>query len=477
MNKFDYFVVLADMRTGSNFLEANLNSLDGVICHGEAFNPAFIGYPKTETLLGFTRDQREADPSALISAIVAGDGMNGFRFFHDHDPRALALCLNNPRCAKIILTRNPVDSYVSWKTAQATGQWKMTNATNAKSLQIVFDHEEFETQLKSQQEHQLNIQKTLQTSGQTAFAINYDDLRDIDVLNGLAAFLGIEARLENLNKKLKKQNPEPLEERVKNFDQMRVSLGQLDPFNLSRTPNFEPRRGAAVPTYVAADNAGLLYMPMRSGPNWPIMRWLADVEGAPPRDLDRKFTQKTLREWQNAHVGFRSFTVLRHPVARAHAAFCDCILGDGPESFPGIRENLRKVHRVPIPEQVPDLTDTTAYDNTAHRAAFLAFLRFLRKNLAGQTSIRVDPAWASQLNLLQGISLISLPDVVMREERLAADLAAVAAQVGIDPVPAVGVTDHQHHGRLTAIYDATIEDAARAAYARDYAAFGFGNWV
>ena len=40
---FTSFVVLAEMRTGSNFLEANLNALEGVTCHGEAFNPHFIG--------------------------------------------------------------------------------------------------------------------------------------------------------------------------------------------------------------------------------------------------------------------------------------------------------------------------------------------------------------------------------------------------------------------------------------------------
>jgi len=32
MSKFDYFMILAEMRTGSNFLEANLNELDGVTC-------------------------------------------------------------------------------------------------------------------------------------------------------------------------------------------------------------------------------------------------------------------------------------------------------------------------------------------------------------------------------------------------------------------------------------------------------------
>lgn len=477
MNKFDYFIVLADMRTGSNFLEMNLNSLDGVTCHGEAFNPAFIGYPKTETLLGLSQEVRDADPAALVSVIAADDGLCGFRFFHDHDPRALAVALDNPRCAKIILTRNPLDSYVSWKAAQATGQWKLTNVTNAKTGQITFDAVEFETQLAAQQAFQLAIQRALQISGQTAFYIGYDDLRDIDILNGLAGFLGVDARLEVLNKKLKKQNPEPLEDRVKNFDQMEAALGRLDPFDLSRTPNFEPRRGAAVPTYVAADKAGLLYMPLRSGPDWPVRRWLAEVAGTRPRNLRQKFTQKTLREWQNTHVGHRSFTVLRHPVARAHAAFCDCILGDGPDSFPGIRANLRKVHKLPIPEVAPDLADHTTYDDAAHRVAFLGFLQFLRNNLAGQTAIRVDPAWASQLTLLQGMALISLPDMIVREESLAKDLAVLATQVGVEQIPVPGATDHKDHHRLVAIYDSEIEEMTRAAYARDYAAFGFGDWA
>ncbi len=44
---FDYFVVFAEMRTGSNFLEANLNAFAGLTCHGEAFNPHFIGYPNS----------------------------------------------------------------------------------------------------------------------------------------------------------------------------------------------------------------------------------------------------------------------------------------------------------------------------------------------------------------------------------------------------------------------------------------------
>ena len=60
MRPFDSFVMLAEMRTGSNLLEAALNALDGVTCHGEAFNPALIGYPKRSEMLGLSKAERDA---------------------------------------------------------------------------------------------------------------------------------------------------------------------------------------------------------------------------------------------------------------------------------------------------------------------------------------------------------------------------------------------------------------------------------
>ena len=477
MSKFDYFIVLAEMRTGSNLLEANINMLDGVTCHGEAFNPSFVGYPKIDALLGMNREDREKDPQELLDRIKDSDDLGGFRFFHDHDPRVLNDCIDDPRCAKIILTRNPLDSFVSWKIAQATGQWKLTNATHSKSTAITFNPADFEAHLEAIQGFQLRVQRALQVSGQTAFHINYDDLRDVDILNGMAQFLGVTARLTNINKKLKKQNPEPLDQKVSNFDEMQAALLRLDRFDLGRTPHFEPTRGPAIPTYVAAPETGLLYMPLRSGPDDVVRRWLADLDDAAPDAVIEKFSQKTLRQWQEAHQPHRSFAVLRHPVARAHAAFCDRILLDGPGSFPEIRANLIKVHKLKIPETVPDLADLDAYDDAAHKDAFLGFLKFLRNNLAGQTSIRVDPSWSSQLTLLQGMAQFAVPDLVLREAQLVDDLAALAISLGKPNAPTLGDTSHIWQGRLQAIYDPGIENAARQAYARDYATFSFGNWA
>lgn len=113
---------------------------------------------------------RDADPARMIEAVKTNsNGLGGFRFFHDHDRRVLDICLDDPRCAKIILTRNPVDSYVSWKIAQATGQWKLTNVKRRKDSSIKFDGPEFETHVSQLQKFQVFLLNRLQITGQTAF--------------------------------------------------------------------------------------------------------------------------------------------------------------------------------------------------------------------------------------------------------------------------------------------------------------------
>ena len=83
---FQRFVIFAEMRTGSNLLEATLNAVKRVTCFGEAFNPYMMGWPDKDEMLGVTRQAREAgidhvvvgrpiteaaDPRAVAQAIVA----------------------------------------------------------------------------------------------------------------------------------------------------------------------------------------------------------------------------------------------------------------------------------------------------------------------------------------------------------------------------------------------------------------------
>ncbi len=473
-DRFDYFVVLAEMRTGSNFLEANLNALPSLACHGEAFNPHFIGYPNREELLGLSKPERDADPMSLLRRI-AGErpGLAGFRYFHDHDPRVQDEILANPRAAKIVLTRNPVDSYVSRKIAQATGQWKLTNvARRQEAGQVAFDRDEFEAHLTELQAFQVTVMRALQRSGQTAFYVGYDDLQDVEVMNGIAAWLGVPERLEALDTSLKRQNPAPVESKVANFPEMEAALARLDRFDLSRTPNFEPRRGPAVPSFVAAAETPLLYMPIRSGPEETVARWLAALDGVPAEALGSGFSQKTLRQWKRARPGHRSFTVVRHPLARAHAAFCGKILATGPGSFLRIRGMLAKSYGAPLPEGDPG----PDWDAERHRAAFEAFLRFVRDTLAGQTAVRVDAHWASQAQVLQGMAEFVLPDAIVREDEIGAWLPALALQVGHPAPPDPEPLPLRAPFGLAMIHDDGLESLAREAYARDYVMFGFDDW-
>ncbi len=470
---FDYFMILADMRTGSNLLESHLNALDGVTCHGEAFNPHFIGYPNTTQVLGFSAEDRDKDPAALITAMRhADDGLHGFRFFQSHDPRALDMALNDPRCAKIILTRNPLDSYISLKIARETQQWKLTNVKRRRDAQVSFDAQEFSDYVTEQQTHNMAAMTSLRRTGQTAFHVDYDDLSDLQALNGLAAWLGVAARLDTLSTDLKPQNPGPALSKVTNPDEMQRALTGVDRFGLHHLQSFEPRRGPAVPHYVASAQTPLMYLPVRGGPQDQVTRWLAMLDRCAPHDLQTRRNQKQVRRWMKTHPGHRKFTVLRHPLARAHAVFCAKILDAGPGSYTTIRNTLRNRFNLPIPGQLR----AHNYSLEQHYAAFSAFLEFLKLNLSGQTPIRVDGLWGSQAQALDGIAEFTLPDLILREDEMASSLPELARRFGHDDPPAPDLPGPDAPYALDQIHDPRLEALAADVYQRDYVQFGFSEW-
>jgi hypothetical protein len=459
---FTSFVVFAEMRTGSNFLEANLNALPGVHCYGEAFNPDFMGGEGKVELLGVTLEQRDADPAGFMRRIRAQtDGLAGFRFFNDHDPRVFDLLMDDPDCAKVILTRNQLESYISWKIALESDQWWLANTKHLKTVRPTFDAAEFMARYDRLHDFQRKLVHRLQVTGQTAFYIDYEDVLDLDVLNGLAAFLGVKARLEKLDFRFKKQNPEALRDKVANPDEMETGLKALDWFDLDHAPNFEPRRQAAVPSYVVSQEAPLMFLPIKGAPDKRVQQWFAGF-GAMQSDMNRN----QLRKWRMAHVGQRSFTVLRHPLARAHAVFCDF---NRREWMPELRPYLKRVHKYDLPGK--GKAYATADD---YRAGLLVFLDLAKHMLSGRTELKLPAMMATQGAILQGFAQMQTPDVVLREDGLAKALAVLAADVGVQMAtlpdePALPFA-------LKDIYGPDLEAAARGAYWRDYEAFGYGDW-
>ena len=279
-------------------------------------------------------------------------------------------------------------------------------------------------------------------------------------------------RLESLGKDLKPQNPAPARSKVTNPEQMESALSGMDRFNLQRTPNFEPRRGPAVSRYVAAAETPLLYLPVRGGPEDTVAAWLADLDGRSTDDLVSGRNQKQMRKWMEARPEHRKFTVLRHPLARAHSVFCQRILDTGPGAYVSIRNTLRKQFKLPIPGEIRP----NNYDLDQHRAAFAAFLKFLRQNLSGQTQVRVDGLWCGQAQTLEGIAAFAVPDMTLREEELAQALPDLARKVGHPNPPDPSPPRPDGPFALSEIYDEDLETLASDAYQRDYLLFGFQNW-
>ena len=67
---FRSFVIFAEMRTGSNLLEATLNAIKRVTCFGEAFNPYMMGWPEKDELKGITMAKRK--PVAVLKPADLG---------------------------------------------------------------------------------------------------------------------------------------------------------------------------------------------------------------------------------------------------------------------------------------------------------------------------------------------------------------------------------------------------------------------
>lgn len=464
--RFDYFVIFAEMRTGSNLLEATLSQVPGVTCHGEIFNPDHLGGPSVAEVLGVTMAERIADPAVLLARVREAPGLNGFRFFFDHEPRVLDTILDDPRCAKIVLTRNPVDCYISLKIAYNTRRWKLTDVKDRVVWKPPFKPAEFEAFLADRQAFQVRLLNALQVTGQTAFYLDYEDSLRTDVINGLLTFLGLDGRVERISDDLVRQNPEEMADKVRNFPEMEEALARIDWAGLARTPTFEPRRAPGIPRAVAAKGAALLYLPLPPFRDAHLRDWLGALgEGG----LAEGFTQKTLRQWKRGAVGHRSFTVLRHPLVRAHDAFAAVMTTDGHAD---LRQRLRSHYAVPIPSDA-GLAAMTAPE---WRAAFVAFLGFVKANLAGQTGLRQEAIWGTQWSLVAGLAGFAAPDLLVREDRLAEDLGYLAQVVGVAAPPLAEPPDDPAPVALSAIHGRDLDVLARDIYRRDFMSFGFGAW-
>lgn len=228
------FMMIGMMRSGSNFLERKLGLLPSIRCHGELFNPQFIGFAAEykDGLLGIRRDDlaaRNRDPVDFLNRVIAASDREqvGFRMFLDHDPQVTSEALYNPEVRKIVLTRNLLDSFISLQIARETDVWLTTEANRKRELeQVPVDVADLTTFALRQSLYYNDVLTILQRTGQRYFHIDYSEIKDLDVLNGLVEFLGVKDRFETVEEPIKRQNPGRQQDKVTNYSGLLESLRQ-----------------------------------------------------------------------------------------------------------------------------------------------------------------------------------------------------------------------------------------------------------
>ena len=110
------------------------------------------------------------------------------------------------------------------------------------------------------------------------------------------------------------------------------------------------------------------------------------------------------------------------------------------------------------------------------RELFRIFLTFIKANLNGQTSLRIDASWASQETFVTSLSGMTLPDVIYKEQDLAAELPKLAERFGVETAPVYRSDDQNSTIPLEAIVDGDLQDRIRSLYNRDFISFGFSAW-
>jgi hypothetical protein len=229
--KHPTFLMVGMMRSGSNLLERQLGLLPDIRCHGELFNPGFVGFaPKApEAQAGFTREgtkARDADELAFLEKVDAACDrpIMGLRLFLDHSPQMTARLLYDPDVKKIVLSRNLLESYVSLAIARETNVWLTTEEASRPPEPIKVEVPKLINYALRQSLYYNDILSVLHHTGQAYRMIDYSEIKDLARLNDIAAFVGSGARMGKIDEPIKKQNIGTLAEKIIDFPKLQEEL-------------------------------------------------------------------------------------------------------------------------------------------------------------------------------------------------------------------------------------------------------------
>ncbi|RRI05965.1 hypothetical protein EH240_05390 [Mesorhizobium tamadayense] len=227
MQSCQKFVLIASPRTGSQALNRHLNQYDGMVMHGEVFNPNFVGLrPDYHEKIDLPRervDLRDAEPERFIARIFDDPSARfvGFHIFPDQTRPAMLPVLEDESVKKLWLVRNPIASFVSLLEAEASGIWMVHAADPAPAdsprKKVYFDIDRFNGFLRELNLFRAKIRSVLFETRQPYFPIHYSDIADPLVGNAIIAYLGGSQRLDHFRTEILKPPQRPFVDRIENY--------------------------------------------------------------------------------------------------------------------------------------------------------------------------------------------------------------------------------------------------------------------
>lgn len=464
-----FFAILGMMRTGSNYLERSLGTHPDIAIFGEAFNPGFIGGPRKTTLAGWDVAHRDANPLGLVDALIASrpHKLIGFRIFNGHDARALEHCLTDPACARIVLRRDPVESYVSLKIARETDQWMLSNPQKRLVARVTFDAAEFDAYRARIDRHYAMIETAMARHGQAALWIDYADLRDAGTMPRVLRHLGVAEMA--LTASIHRQNPEPLSRKVVNFAEMCGHLGHIPGDAVAAGPGAQA-------TPVISRQLPLMHLAQpgaRQATARVLMHWLEKREcGADARSTAELVadTSEIFEYGERDDHRALSFTFVRPVVERLYALFLEQAL-PGPAALPHVREALVSAFgETGSPGAYRNgLTDPV--NLALHRDRFLRFLEAVVDAREGRGPHPVHLGW-DRIGPIPGV------DVVLRGRHIHADAEVLTTRLGVRPVPGlilerIAGLDLERWPDPYDLLTPSVREPIERLYAEDVERFGF----
>lgn len=224
------------MRTGSNLLQQKLNAIDGVVCHGELLNqgedavhPDFRHLVQGDSAL-LKASMRKEQPPQYLEGIISrttGDHV-GFRIFPEHHNPTLKALVEDPAWHKIILTRNLLESYISLQLAQQNNQWIMNHAGTRKSWSpVVVDLNDLKNYALRTSAYYYHVISRCHVTGQPVTPVSYDSLNEPETQERLISLFGGNRSYKAEAVTALRQNPESVEEKIKNYDEVAKLLKRL----------------------------------------------------------------------------------------------------------------------------------------------------------------------------------------------------------------------------------------------------------